>query len=39
MIIPSQHASRVARAAAPAGGAFTAGEFNFNDQYGLSANQ
>ena len=32
MIIPSQHASRVARtAAAPAGGAFTAGEFNFND--------
>lgn len=40
MIIPSQHASRVARAAAaPAGGAFTAGEFNFNDQYGLSVNQ
>lgn len=40
MIIPSQHASRVAKtAAAPSGSAFTAGEFNFNDQYGLSANQ
>ena len=42
MIIPSQHASRVARTAAGGGGggsAFTAGEFNFNDQYGLSANQ
>lgn len=37
MIIPSQHASRVARAAAPAGSAFTAGEFNFND-IALSAN-
>ena len=32
MIIPSQHASRVARtAAAPASSLFTAGEFNFND--------
>ena len=32
MITPSQHASRVARrAAAPAGGLFTAGEFNFTD--------
>lgn len=40
MIIPSMHSSRVARvAAAPAGGAFTAGEFNFNDAYGLTQNQ
>ena len=40
MIIPSFHAGRVARAVtAPSGSAFTAGEFNFNDQYGLSANQ
>lgn len=33
MIIPSQHASRVARggAATPSGSAFTAGEFSFND--------
>ena len=32
MIIPSQHASRVAKTAdAPSGSAFTAGEFSFND--------
>ena len=44
MIIPSQHASRVARTAAGGGGggsAFTAGEFNFNDVFltgGLAVN-